>query len=373
MAVFKITPERIEPLHETTFAQRGIKERADLQRLLRANIGVVAPDVLVIAEEFGEWDQGRRRIDLLGVDDEANLVVIELKRGEDGEHMELQAIRYAAMVSGMTFVRASQAYQSMLDRAGPGRDAKDELLKHLGWEEPREDDFAKDVRIVLVSGDFSRELTTAVLWLNERDLDIRCVRMKPYANGAETIVDVQQVVPLPEAEEYMVQVREKEQAQRAEQATRHSVKRAFWAAVLPEIQRATGRFTNWTPPDGNWIATELGVKGVRVVLRVRQEDCAVDLYIDAGPGSRDWNKAVYDQLLARQLEIDAAYGEGLAWGRMDKYQASCLTVYPAEVGYASPPGDWPNAAQGMGKHAERMFSVLRPFVESAEKVVGEPA
>lgn len=365
MAVFKITPERIEPLQETTFAQRGIKERGDLQRLLRANIGVVAPDVLIIAEEFGEWDQGRRRIDLLGVDDEANLVVIELKRGEDGEHMELQAIRYAAMVSGMTFVRAAQAYQSMLDRAGPGRDAKDELLKHLGWEEPREDDFAKDVRIVLVSGDFSRELTTAVLWLNERDLDIRCVRMKPYSNGSETIVDVQQVVPLPEAEEYMVQVREKEQAQRAEQATRHSERRAFWTAVLPEIQRATGRFKNWSPTEGNWIATETRAKGVRVVLRVRRDDCAVDLYIDAGPGSRDWNKAVYDRLLSRKTELEKAYGEGLNWGRMEEYQASSLTVYPAQIGYASAPAVWPSAARAMGAAAERMFTVLQPFVDGA--------
>ncbi|MCE7974523.1 MAG: DUF4268 domain-containing protein [Leptolyngbya sp. PLA1] len=371
MAVYKITPERIEPLSETTFAQRGIKERGDLQRLLRANIGVVAPDVLIIAEEFGEWDQGRRRIDLLGVDDEANLVVIELKRGEDGEHMELQAIRYAAMVSGMTFARAAQAYQSMLDRAGPGRDAKDELLKHLGWEEPREDDFAKDVRIVLVSGDFSRELTTAVLWLNERDLDIRCVRMKPYSNGAETIVDVQQVVPLPEAEEYMVQVREKEQAQRAEQATRHSERRAFWTAVLPEIQRATGRFTNWTPPDGDWIATGAGVKGVRVVLRVRRSDCAADLYIDGGPGSREWNKAVFDRLASRRAEVEAAYGPGIEWFRMDERQASCLTVYPAKVGYSSAASEWATAARGLGQHAQRMFNVLRPFVETAAAAVGE--
>ena len=61
----------------------------------------------------------------------------------------------------------------------------------------------------ILAADFSKELTTAVLSLNERELDIRCVRLKPYANGEQTIVDAQQVVPLPEAEEYMVRVREK--------------------------------------------------------------------------------------------------------------------------------------------------------------------
>src|SRR3546814_14859597 len=78
-----------------------LQERRDLQRLLRENVAVIAPDTLVIAEEYGEWDDSRRRIDLLGIDRDANLVVIELKRTEDGGHMDLQAIRYAAMVSTM--------------------------------------------------------------------------------------------------------------------------------------------------------------------------------------------------------------------------------------------------------------------------------
>jgi len=209
MPVYLITPERFQALTETSFPQRGIKERADLQRLLRANIEVVAPDVLVISEEFAEWEDSKRRIDLLGVDDKANLVVLELKRDEDGGHMELQAIRYAAMASGMTFARAIEVYQAYLNKDQPGQDASAKLLKFLNWDEPREDDFARDVRIVLVAADFSKELTTAVLWLNERDLDIRCVRLKPYANGEQTIVDAQQVVPLPEAEEYMIRVRAK--------------------------------------------------------------------------------------------------------------------------------------------------------------------
>ena len=37
-----------------------------------------------------------------------------------------------------------------------------------------------NVRIILVAADFSKELTTTVLWLNERDLDIRCLRVRPY-------------------------------------------------------------------------------------------------------------------------------------------------------------------------------------------------
>ncbi len=95
MALYEVTSENLVKIAQTTFDQAGLRERTDLQRLLKKQIDVVLPDVLVIAEEFGEWEESKRRVDLLGLDKDANLVVIELKRTEDGGHMELQAIRYA--------------------------------------------------------------------------------------------------------------------------------------------------------------------------------------------------------------------------------------------------------------------------------------
>ncbi|RMH46382.1 MAG: hypothetical protein D6686_15205 [Alphaproteobacteria bacterium] len=215
MPIYEFAREEIRPLAKTTFGQVQLQERRDLQRLLRANIAVVAPDTLVIAEEFGDWDESRRRIDLLGIDRDANLVVIELKRTEDGGHMELQAIRYAAMVSTMTFDQAADVFARYLAQIGrTDTDARAELLDFLGWDEPDEDAFAQDVRIVLASAEFSRELTTSVLWLIERGIDIRCVRLQPYGLDGRILVDVQQIIPLPEAAEYQVRVTEKKRKER---------------------------------------------------------------------------------------------------------------------------------------------------------------
>ena len=138
----------------------------------------------VVAEEFGDWEDSRRRIDLLAVDKNANLVVIELKRTTDGGHMELQSVRYASMVSTMTFGRAVQIHAEFLGRLGEKpEEAQQRLLEFLGLEEPDEAAFAADVRIILVSEDFGKELTTAVLWLRDHDIDICCVRLHPYQNG----------------------------------------------------------------------------------------------------------------------------------------------------------------------------------------------
>jgi hypothetical protein len=214
MAIFKMTDDAFEALPETTFARVGISERGDLQRLLKSQIKVLAPETLIISEEFSDWEDSKRRIDLLGIDADANLVVIELKRTEDGGHMELQAIRYAAMVSTLDFEKAVQIFSNYLAAQGDNGDARAMLLQHLNWTEPDDDSFAQDVRIVLASAEFSRELTTAVMWLNERDLDIRCIRIKPYGSKENLFVDVQQVIPLPEAQDYQVRLKEKQQRER---------------------------------------------------------------------------------------------------------------------------------------------------------------
>lgn len=214
MPIFELTDHGLAPVETVRFQDVGIKERQDIQRLLRDQITVVAPDTLIIAEEFGEWEGGRRRIDLLGIDKEANLVVIELKRTEDGGHMDLQAIRYAAMVSAMTFDKAVEVFDSYLQSRGEKSNPEQRLLDFLGWESPDEDEFGQDVRIVLASAEFSKELTTSVLWLNERGLDIRCMRLRPYRHNNRILVDVSQVIPLREAEEYQIQIREKKQRER---------------------------------------------------------------------------------------------------------------------------------------------------------------
>ena len=154
MALYELTKTAIIALDQTTFATQDVNERLDLQRLLKQHVEVIAPDTLVIAEELCEWDESKRRVDLLGVDRDANLVVIELKRTEDGGHMELQAIRYAAMISAMTFSKAVEVYARYLEWNGTiiTDDADTALLQFLNWDAANEDTFGRDVRVVLVLG-----------------------------------------------------------------------------------------------------------------------------------------------------------------------------------------------------------------------------
>lgn len=215
MALFELKENGLIPVKETTFNTEGIKERIGLQKILREYLHLIVPEILVIAEEFGDFEGSQRRIDLLAIDKDANLIVVEIKRTEDGGHMELQAIRYAAMISAMTFDQIVDANTKFLHSIDKEEDAREAILSFLGWDEPDEEQFAQDVRILLISANFSKEITSAVMWLNERDIDIVCIRLKPYKLDERLLIDSQQIIPLPEMAEYQVQIREKKQKEKA--------------------------------------------------------------------------------------------------------------------------------------------------------------
>lgn len=269
MPLYEMTNKTFRPLSEATFADLKVKERGDLQRLLRSQIQVLGDDLHVLTEEFGDWEDSKRRIDLLAVDPEANLVVIELKRTHDGGHMELQAIRYASMVSTMTFDRAEQIHAEFLARMGEsGEAARERLLTFLGWEEPDEEAFAPDVRILLVSEDFGKELTTTVLWLRERNMDIRCIRLRPYQDGEKRLVDVQQLIPLPEANEYQIQLREKEQVGRKKRAERHDLRLKFWEGLVVIARTRNTRHAHIKPGSYSWLGGVLASAALASIMRL---------------------------------------------------------------------------------------------------------
>ncbi|BCJ77001.1 hypothetical protein CS0771_65450 [Catellatospora sp. IY07-71] len=213
MPLFEMTSDALLPVPSTTFAAELILERADLQRLLRSRIDMIADGVMVVSEEFGAFADARRRIDLLGVDRDGRLVVVELKRTADGGHLELQALRYAAMISVMTFDDLVEHYQRHLAKVEPDavEDARCRLADFLDDVGGEEAVLSREVRVVLVAAGFDREITTTVLWLNDvYGLDIRCVRLTPYKIDQRILLDVQQVIPLPEASELTIQLRRRQ-------------------------------------------------------------------------------------------------------------------------------------------------------------------
>jgi hypothetical protein len=239
MPLYRVAKDKLEAVRQTSFVEEKFFERKDLQRLLRADISVIGDDLMVISEEFGDWDESNRRVDLLCLDKQARLVVVEIKRTEDGGHMELQAIRYAAMVSSMTLDLAISTHARNLGEDDAEVTARREILEFLELDTTEEAELTDEVRIILVSADFSTEITTSVIWLNRHGIDITCVRMKPYRTNDELLIDVAQIIPLPEAADYEIKVRAQAQEIKKVRSARQEIFRRFWAQFIERSKPKT--------------------------------------------------------------------------------------------------------------------------------------
>ncbi|MFM8577237.1 MAG: DUF4268 domain-containing protein [Planctomycetaceae bacterium] len=365
MPLYELTPTTFRPVPEASFAAMGIGERSDIQRLLRTQIDVLDDDLYVLTEEFGEWEDSKRRIDLLAIDSEANLVVIELKRTHDGGHMELQAIRYASMVSAMTFERAVQIHADFLRRLGlSGDEAESRILGFLDWSEPDEERFASDVRIVLVSEGFSKEVTTAVLWLRDREIDIRCIRLRPYTAGGKTLVDVEQLIPLPEAEAYIVRIREKEQKERRSKAERWSADAQqfcfdYWEGVLRTLLAMGLGDTQQSPPRRENIRFKIGWPACPLNAWFSRREPRLSVWLDCKGENGLSNFLV---LREHRRDIEGAFGEPLDWTAHEDLNQGAVS-WRSSACDVNDRDHWPEQHQMVADHVARLYRAVEPFVE----------
>ena len=363
MPLYEMTSSEFRPISKASFAALQVRERDDLQRLLRTQIEVLGDELYVLTEEFGDWEDSRRRIDLLAIDPAANLVVIELKRTHDGGHMELQAIRYASMISAMTFERAVQIHSEFLTRMGqPAEEASERMLAFLNWQDADEESFAPDVRILLVSEDFGKELTTAVLWLRDRDIDIRCIRLRPYEDGPKRLVDVQQIIPLPEVQEYTIQLRQKEQEGRKQRAERYDVRLKFWEGLVSIARTRQTRHANIKPGSYHWLGASSGIRGLGFNYVIVQANSITELYIDRG--DVDENKSIFDRLHEQKQEIELRFGGPLSWERLDGKRACRIKHVIEAGGYRSPESQWPAIQKEMVEGMIKLETALKPALDS---------
>lgn len=205
---------KFDKIDEGTFSEYKIWERQHIQEWIREAPEILGEELLVVAIEFDRFVNSKDRLDILAIDRKGNLVVVELKRDSYAGYADLQALRYAAMTSSMTIDKLLPYYNNY-------------QKKHLGIENPSSEisrtniqEFVEDEhfnelsnnpRIILCSEDFSQEITTTVLWLNTNGLDISCVRIKPHLVGDQIVIVPNKIIPLKEAQQYLIDIQEKEE------------------------------------------------------------------------------------------------------------------------------------------------------------------
>jgi len=212
--VFSVSGASATPLTQVPIAGLSFTERQHLQEWIIANPRVLGPDVRVITFEFAQWtatsSPPKDRLDVLGLCKDGHLVVAELKRGLAPDTTDVQAIKYAAMVSRFTLeVLAAKHRVFRLSRGEHAADVDTVLADIVAHTDGQiSDETLRRPRIVLVAEDFSTTTTSSAVWLTEVGVDISLITYRAYQTpSGETVVTTSRLWPVPQAEQFVASPR----------------------------------------------------------------------------------------------------------------------------------------------------------------------
>jgi hypothetical protein len=314
----------ISPLDQRSFSSLQLRERQHLQEWIAKHPTVLGEDLLIIQKEFAGFSDTHERLDLLAVDKQGALVIIENKLDDAGRDVTWQALKYASYCSGLSRENIRVIFQQYLDRYEAGANAEDRLCEFLGVEDFQDVSLNKGVsqRIVLVAAHFRKEVTSTVLWLMNHGLRVQCFKTTIFVTGDDLFLNVEQIIPTPEAEEFMIGLAAKAQDEAAgveAQAGRHAIRLAFWADLLKAMRQETNLFAAVSPQRQNWIAGGSGVSGIGLNFSATRTYGRAEIFIDVG--DKDKNEAVLKMLEAHRAEMDHHLPQALAFELLEGKRA----------------------------------------------------
>lgn len=361
--MFKIDrmQNRLTPLEERRFTELGLRERSHLQEWLANLPTALGEDLLIIQKEFDGFEDTRERLDLLALDREGRLVVIENKLDDTGRDLVWQSVKYAAYVSTLDRSQIVEIYQRYLDRCCGGGDASEKICEFLDVDALDEVvlNAGDSQRIVMIAAQFRKEVTATALWLRTHGVRAQCFKVTPYALADEVFLSVRQIIPVPEAEAYMISMSSKgveEKAAQTAQSSRTDIRSAFWRQAL-EALRAAGVtiYQNIGPSRDSWLCARSGLPSCPYALIFGKREARVELWI-ARP-SADENRLIFERLLARKVEIESVFGAKLDWKPLEA-RKSCRIEYACSFdGYNQ--DHWPEITKWMIDHIRRLESAFK--------------
>ena len=350
------------PLQNKSFNEAGFKERPHLQKWIAQEPSCLGEELLIIQEEFQGFSETNERLDLLALDKEGRLVIIENKLDDSGKDVIGQAQKYASYCASMTTDQICQIYQKHL-HSGNARDLIAEFLDVDDLSEVKlNPGFSQ--RLFLIAGNFRKEVTSAVIWLMEFNLSIKCFKVTLWSqktHGTQEegnfFLNFEQVIPTQDTEEFRIGLTKK-----ANEAKKQKY-RAFWSELLNALNNTDLKLYSKTSPRvRHWMGAQIGMFGFN--FAASKTYGRAELYIDRR--SKEDIKYAFDLLEAKRETIEEDFDGELVWERKDKTRASRIKCQTN--GDVFNRDDWEDMIAFM---TEAMVRIERAFREPVEQINAE--
>lgn len=366
--MFKINIKKneISPLAIRSFVDLRFKERTHLQEWIAKEPSCLGEELLIIQKEFAGFSDTQERLDLLALDKQGSLVIIENKLDDTGRDVTWQALKYASYCSKLSKENIRNIYQDFLDKSGIQEQAEENLAAFFDSEDYEGVALNTGVtqRIILIAANFRKEVTSTVLWLSNFKLRIQCLKVTPYSMGDDLFLNIEQIIPTKEAEEFMIGLADKAQDEvegATKEKNRHIVRRKFWTTVIAEMNKKSQLYKNISPSTSGWIAAGSGVRRVGFNFVVTGTYGRAEVYIDRDDPIE--NEFIFNELHKRKGELEASIGEPCVWDRVEGRRACRIKL--ERPGNIFEQEQWPEMIEFM---VDAMVRIEKAFHDPLEKI-----
>jgi hypothetical protein len=384
--MFKIDSalNRIEPLEVKRFSNLGFTERKHLQEWLencpQALTQGDGDELLIIQKEFDGFDDTRERLDLLAIDRDGNLVIIENKLDDSGRDVVWQALKYASYCANLKKQQVVEIFQRYLNQKAQHEgsdtaDAESLLLEFLQADDLQSVQLntLKSQRLILVAAHYRKEVTNTVLWLSQFGVNCQCFKVTPYQTSSELFLNVERIIPTPEASDFMISMIAKEAEEKSadtEQKQRHHLRLAFWEQALEAFSHSScSLYNSISPSKDHWLSAGSGLRAMPYNLIFGKSEVRVEFCMQRSEA--EVNIAVFNQLVSEKESIEAAFGDVLVWSPLPNRKA-CRIQYSQQVdGYDK--ANWPYMIRWLIDHMTKLERALqKPLKKINNQLKSEP-
>lgn len=371
--MFRIDHEKnaIEKIERQTFSGLAFTERDHLQEWIAKLPDCLGEDLLIIQKEFSGFDETRERLDLLALDKNGQLVIIENKLDDSGRDVVWQALKYASYCAALSRTKIVDVYRLYLQKNGIDGDPEVLLADFLEVDDLADVELNRgsEQRIILISGNFRREVTSTVLWLIDHQIDIRCIRAAPYRFDDQILLNFEQIIPVPETTDFMIGISEKTAEAKSISSTdkiRYSRRREFWSQCLIRLRESNIRlYDNISPSKDHWLSAGSGTRSCPYQMIFGKKEARVQIQFERHDKSE--NKALFDALFARRESIELAFGNKLDWKRLDNAKSSRIEFKQVFDGYDEE--NWPVIIEWLETQLRQLYSAFdAPLSEEAARL-----
>ena len=357
--------KRLSKLDTKTFGELKIGEVEDLQEWLANCPSALGEELLIIQKEFAGFDDTKERLDLLALDKSGTLVIIENKLDDSGKDVVWQALKYVAYCSTLKKSNIVQIYTDYLKKQGKPDDAEESICNFLEVEniDEAEINVSTNQRFILVAANFRKEVTSTIIWLIANGINAQCMKVTPYSFEGKLLLDVNQIIPTPEARDYMIGMSSKQIEERADKAVlakKAQLNFQFWEKVLDHFRQSKiGLFSGINPATGHWLTTAAGMTGLAYILIFIEEGVRVEFSISRS--TKEDSKRIYDHLLKRKDQIEKKFGGALEWRRLDERKSS--KIYTRMSVNIHDEENWESMISWLMENAKKMEGAFKPEIK----------